>query len=284
MEYFRHYNDYSVMDVCELNVGKKNSIVILFAQILRSDALEWNYNEHHHSYYELHFNLKGHCSLDIQKNRINFAENEYVLIYPHTSHKFNKIDDSLRFSFAFEINSHNPSQETDKYVFDKSPDYIKTLIDEIIKEINNKNVGYNEISKFHAQTILINILRTHGEIFKKEIHTTIPAKSAMNKALDFIRTHLNSNIKSQEVADYCNFSAKQLNRIFKANVNMSVTDYIKKERISIVKEYLETSSLTLKEIALLSGFSDEYQLCKIFKKSVGMTTSKYKDEFTHNQP
>ena len=110
----------------------------------------------------------------------------------------------------------------------------------------------------------------------------MPSKSAMQKALDYIKTNLNSNIKSEDVAEYSNYSLKQLNRIFKANFNMSVSDYIKKERISIVKEYLETSSLTLNEIALLSGFNNEYHLCKVFKKSVGMTTRQYKDEFIHS--
>ena len=283
MDHFKHFNDYSVMDVCELNISKKTSIVILFSEILRSDALKWNYDEHSHSYYELHICLKGSCSLNIQKNSINFKDSEYVLIYPHTAHKFNKIsNDSLRFTLAFEIKNNNLEQQTNKYVSDKIPDYVKTLIEEIVKEINNRNAGYNEIIKFHAQTTLINILRNHADIFKKESHTVVPSKSAMQKALDYIKTNLNSNIKSEDVAEYSNYSLKQLNRIFKANFNMSVSDYIKKERISIVKEYLETSSLTLNEIALLSGFNNEYHLCKVFKKSVGMTTRQYKDEFIHS--
>ena len=284
MDHFKHFDDYNIMDICELNISKKTSIVILFSEILRSDALKWNYDEHSHSYYELHISLKGYCSLDIQKNNISFAENEYVLIYPHTSHKFNKIsDDSLRFSLAFEIKNSNFEQQTNKYEFDQTTEYIKTLIEETVKEINTRDAGYNEIIKFHAQTILINILRNHTDIFKKENHTVVPSKSAMQKALDFIKTNLTSNIKSQDVANYSNYSLKQLNRIFKANFNMSVSDYIKAERIFIVKEYLETSSLTLNEIALLSGFSNEYHLCKVFKKSVGMTTSKYKSRFSRNQ-
>ncbi|HFD1454108.1 TPA: helix-turn-helix domain-containing protein [Streptococcus pyogenes] len=63
---------------------------------------------------------------------------------------------------------------------------------------------------------------------------------------------------------------------FKKYNGISLKKFIVKHRITKSKHLLESTSLTIEEIALKSGFSDSCYFHRIFKKETGYTPLKFK--------
>jgi AraC-like DNA-binding protein len=59
---------------------------------------------------------------------------------------------------------------------------------------------------------------------------------------------------------------------------MSFSGLLELFRIENAKKYLENSDLTIKEIAFLTGYSNEYTFIRAFNRVVGETPGKYKSQ------
>ena len=58
---------------------------------------------------------------------------------------------------------------------------------------------------------------------------------------------------------------------------MTPHKYLITTRMSNAKFLLKTSQMSVKEIAIRSGFSDESGFCTAFKKQEGMTPNEYRN-------
>lgn len=252
-------------------------INILYARFMHTSSDNWNMDEHCHSFYELHIPLNGECEIVISDSTaVTLKANRYILVHPQTHHRFNNFSENcLRLSIAFCTESNN------EYVADTNTAYsrscskascaaIKSLLFEYASLFN----GYETMISSYIQQIVVECLRASRIYQKTSVgHIGVPV---FQKALRFIKYNLLSNINTGDVAMNCNISARQLNRIFKVNINLSVSKYIRLERIKTAKRHLKNSNLTLKEIAVLSGFSDEYVLSKAFSREVGVAPTQYR--------
>ena len=103
-----------------------------------------------------------------------------------------------------------------------------------------------------------------------------------NKKMPAIERYIHDHysdpaIGTAAISEEFKISTSYLARIFKADMGMSVTDYIHMVRAEAVKELLGTTSLTLDEIARQVGFSNRWVLSRVFKNTVGITPGQYKE-------
>ena len=95
-------------------------------------------------------------------------------------------------------------------------------------------------------------------------------------ARQFIADNIENPIYAGEVASYCYISEKQLNRLFSVNVGMTVTEYIRRERIKRLEYLLSNTRLTISRISERMGFPDEHGFNIFFKKYNGMPPGAYR--------
>ena len=69
-----------------------------------------------------------------------------------------------------------------------------------------------------------------------------------------------------------------LSREFHKHFHLTVGEYIRKRRIEHASELLANSELSMTEIASICGFSDQSHFCALFKRHLGMTPGKFRDE------
>lgn len=81
-----------------------------------------------------------------------------------------------------------------------------------------------------------------------------------------------------EMARRVNISVSHLNRLFKAEFDLSPTQYLQKLRLERAADLLESSSLGIKEIRYCTGFSDKSVFIKKFKKKYGMLPLDYRKQ------
>lgn len=80
----------------------------------------------------------------------------------------------------------------------------------------------------------------------------------------------------EELAEQCNVSTPQFISIFKNATGYSPYQYLTKTRISYAKELLLFTDLGIAEISNLTGYGDQNYFARIFKKSTGLSPSKFR--------
>ncbi len=275
------FNNYDFIKLDEIKISEETKIVILYARFMYNSDVKWVMDNHTHSYYELHFPIQGSCSWIMRDNSSEtLTPGSYLLIHPNTEHQFNDhSNDFFRLSIAFEIQHNNKVLSIDdKFLHHETTKETRQLLDRIVSEYTSRELGYNNLVSYYIHTVIIELLRSNPSIMLEAKKQSEPDKNILNEALTYIRTNISSDITTEDVAKHVNLSSRQLNRIFNQSVNMTISGFIRNERIMRVREHLKKTTLSLREIASLTGFNDEYVLCKAFKKATGSTPGKYKSD------
>lgn len=85
------------------------------------------------------------------------------------------------------------------------------------------------------------------------------------------------------IADKLNLTSSYLCILFKKECQMTLTNYIVEYRMERAKEYLNDSERKIKEIALMTGYSDCNYFIKVFKKAVGRTPAEFRKEVQYEE-
>ncbi|MGC1471111.1 MAG: response regulator [Psychroserpens sp.] len=112
------------------------------------------------------------------------------------------------------------------------------------------------------------------------INSNIKITSTENEFLkrlqETLKTHLTkSDFTSERFAEIMTMSRSQLHRKLKAIVNMTASEFIRKERLKLALLLLEDSDATVAEIAYQVGFNSPSYFIKCFKDNYNCTPNEY---------
>ena len=99
-------------------------------------------------------------------------------------------------------------------------------------------------------------------------------------AARFVRDHACENIRVPDVADAIHVSRSTLERKFAAMVGRSVHDEIQRIRIERVRQFLATTTLPMKQIAVRAGFRNLPYMTTLFRNRFGCTPTKWREQAT----
>lgn len=103
--------------------------------------------------------------------------------------------------------------------------------------------------------------------------------STASEIHNYIRNHLNENISVDSLCKALYISKKRLYAVSHRNFGVPVGEYINTLRINEAKHLLETTDLSIRQIAGKVGIQDYNYFTKIFKHHVGISPSKYRKGF-----
>lgn len=115
-------------------------------------------------------------------------------------------------------------------------------------------------------------------LLQKNINTSAPVTSC----IDYVYAHIKDRITIEDLAEYTGFSTSYLSRLFKQEIGISVSDYIREKKIEKAQNLLKYCDYSLIEIANYLSFSSQSHFIQAFKKHVGMTPKKYRDIHHNN--
>jgi AraC-like DNA-binding protein len=94
---------------------------------------------------------------------------------------------------------------------------------------------------------------------------------ALQRVRDYIDEHLTENIELAALADITGLSRCYFARAFKQSVGTPPHYYLMQRRLERAQKLLAESNLSLAQIALASGFSDQSHFSRRFRLFFGMT-------------
>ena len=148
------------------------------------------------------------------------------------------------------------------------PLYIDSLSNQIMTLIESKN-SVEELRKLQEDCIV-----EYCKLVSQ--HSLIKYTPMIRQALNYINTHLSSDIHLPEISTAINVSPNYLSAVFNRETKISISTYINQRRIEKAIELLETSNTSIEDIATFVGFSDMNYFTRVFKGIKGMTPSDYR--------
>lgn len=101
--------------------------------------------------------------------------------------------------------------------------------------------------------------------------------SLISRIIQFSEEHFtNPELSVGFLAGELSYNAKYLSHLFKQKVGVCYSEYLRTLRIQYAVTLLDHGIDSVKNVALLSGFTDPFYFSAIFKKTVGISPKDYK--------
>lgn len=100
------------------------------------------------------------------------------------------------------------------------------------------------------------------------------------EAIAYIESHLDQNLRLEQVAKAVHYSGFYLHRIFTATVGITLHDYIRRRQLTEAARLLVCSDLSVVEVALTAGYGSQQAFTDVFKIMYKQTPAAYRKRQT----
>jgi transcriptional regulator GlxA family with amidase domain len=105
----------------------------------------------------------------------------------------------------------------------------------------------------------------------------------VQKILILMRTDPTRGLTLDEMAKVVNLSPSRLYQVFKTEVGVPPTRYLRQLKMEKARELLETTFLSVKVIVAMIGVNDESHFVRDFKREYSVTPTQYRSQFLSNE-
>ena len=118
-----------------------------------------------------------------------------------------------------------------------------------------------------------------GQLFRRKIlNLTASAnpETLVCEVKEYIRNNYGKDININDIAIHFSITPAYLSRLFKKHSDVRPIEYLTSYRISQACDYFAHSQLTVREVAELCGYSNQFYFSKAFKQITSMSPSEYR--------
>ena len=113
--------------------------------------------------------------------------------------------------------------------------------------------------------------------FSRMVERCNTKDDVINKILEMTENNFtDSDLSIGVIADKLSYNVKYLSHLFKTKMGLNYSEYLRNVRIKYAVSLLEYGIDSVKNIAFLSGFTDQAYFSAVFKKVVGVSPKEYK--------
>lgn len=151
---------------------------------------------------------------------------------------------------------------------------IKKVLNELLKENNEKNSFWSERFLLLIVELLIRLYRYSSASFP--VNETNDAIRIVTQIQQFIICNCQKEISLEAMAKEHFINKYYLSRIFKKITGYTFKDYTILQRLSVAKDLLLHTDLSVTEVCLQSGYNNINHFIRIFKTYEGITPYQFK--------
>lgn len=116
------------------------------------------------------------------------------------------------------------------------------------------------------------VLNVAAESIARTTHTSELVRSVEQ----YVREHIRENIRRDDIAAAVYLNPAYLSRAYKEKRGISLSEYITKTRLELVKKYLRETEMSITAIAYETGYTSMPYLSRQFREETGMTPQEYR--------
>lgn len=163
---------------------------------------------------------------------------------------------------------------------------INTLLRKAVEAGGVHPIHIDRISSAYAKKIELitspdSAIRLHREMVHKycilvKNHSLKSYSPLIKKVITYIDADLTADLSLKALSALLNINASYLSSLFKKEMNITLTEYVNKNRISHAVMLLNTTDMQIQLIAQYCGIPDVNYFTKTFKKFIGKTPQEYR--------
>ena len=228
------------------------------------------------------FCTKGKGWLEIDGRRVAVGAGEVLIVPPNKAHAYHA-DDEDPWSIHW---AHFSGTAAASYASLLPPhDHVMMLPAGDFKEIANMfRESYRLASTgFTERTLLLvsHILRHALGILFFQIGTSLRGSARaiahdLTKSIEFMRANVACSLTLQELSRHAGLSPARFSSLFRDQTGSSPVEHHIRLRMQAACHYLDTTALSVKEVAAELGYDDPYYFSRIFQKTLGCSPLAYR--------
>lgn len=257
-----------------------------------------DYPDHWHTPVEIILPLQNGYQIVCGTTVYDLDEGDILIITPGTIHRIYAPESGLRIIFQVdstfihlfkELDSTLPFLAPAKLITPQSSPEIYSTLHGLILEIRDEWLQHKPFEDISIFSKIANFFVLIGReiIASTPRFDSVPGKQKeyIEKFLnicDYITTHCTENLTLDEIASQAGFSKFHFSRLFKEFTNTTFYTFLNQKRISYAENLLIDPSLSITEIAYLSGFNSSSSFGRTFKSVKTYTPSDFRKMYAGN--
>lgn len=246
-----------------------------------------NLGAHNHNYYELHFLLEGEKQYFVDNKIYNLLPPSLTVTKPYVMHHF-KGGPHRRLLLTITPEFLSPSQI--KFLDELSKKAVLTFSKEVALKVNESLFKMLDVTNSPSinKEVELSLLLGH---FLYLISNSNAQNSLLDKSdssefihprflniIEYIKENFASQITLEELSNKFFLSKNYICKHFKKIMDCTIIEFQTNLRIEEAKKLCIYSSKPLIQIATSLGFKTEQYFISCFKKHVGITPYKYRNQ------
>ena len=251
----------------------------------------FHYPVHWHDEMEIIVVRQGRLLVNVGGEDFSLTEGGVLLVNPRQLHLMRSEDQTVCYDtllFSVELISFQSSDLLERAVMgpirtgrailqNLVPPQLLTeenrrLLDEAVQVNIKKEYMYQLETRLLLLRFFMGLLRAGNLVERNED----PAGQMQRQLLEYIRIHYRDSLTLSDLAAQFHLSQKYLSRYFKEKFHITISEYIRHLRMTHAKELLETTDLSVTEVAEQSGFSSVSFFIRQFTEANGISPRKWK--------
>ncbi len=258
------FYDYSERELFINYLGYNNFEYILPIRHFRTQSM-----------YSLHIVLEGSGTLVVGDNKYNPQKGDMFFIPPDVRFCYYPDEDNLWKYVWIEFQGENAPLYATKMGFSENQHLLRC------RDFSNIELLFYRLFGNYQRDATIgyyDVLSVFYRILDANLRVTDNKPgNIVDAVIDYMQCHYhNPGLSIPEISQNFNISHSYLCKLFQEANHCSAKNYLIQIRIFNACKLLETTMLSIKEIAFSVGFTDEIHFMKTFKKTMGQTPTQYR--------
>ena len=246
---------------------------------------------HWHDEVEIIYVRKGPLTVEIDGQKFTGEDGSVFIASPGVLHMMSAPDtpvDYFTFIFPLEFISFQTKDALEDEVFFPLrnhtlgfvPDIrneellikLGRLLDELAEE-NEKSVFYRQ---FQVRVRLLQVMELLVEYDQMDTRKRDVSGGIEKEILLFIQEKYQDHIGLAELEEHFHLSGKYLSRFFSERFHMTLTQYLNYVRLGAARHLLESTDISVTDIAMKTGYSNVGYFIRCFKNANGVSPLRYR--------
>ncbi|MBO4299392.1 MAG: helix-turn-helix transcriptional regulator [Clostridia bacterium] len=274
--------------------GKREYVTYIERSSVRvwySDEARY-YESHFHSAVEIIVPLRGEVRSTLLDGSYHVQAGEVLIVPPNCSHDLDMGENSARDLLLFEPSSIFSMRDMPLidellqqpvYLTAESPltTAVRSLLLQAVECYNRREPMWNSMCYAYLMQMYVRI----GQDYLSRSMRPEPVEHRVDtEIVDSARLYVDQNymrdIDLSDVAAFSGFSKYYFSRMFKQQLGISFSEYLRQKRVGVAEERLIHSDQSIQDIAVAAGFGSIATFNRVFKEAKNCTPSKYREIYS----